>query len=88
MVEIAHAFDRAQDMIQAKRRSVMPAPDRSRGQDPAGIQGGEGVTNTENLDSRFRGKDGRGSQIRVDIIGSPRLRAEDCLILRRAAGLG
>jgi hypothetical protein len=37
--------------LQAKRRSVMPAK--------AGIQGGEGVTNTENLDSRFRGKDGR-----------------------------
>jgi len=38
---------------QAGRRFVMPAK--------AGIQGGEGVTNTENLDSRFRGKDGRGS---------------------------
>ena len=32
----------------------------------AGMQGGEGVTNTENLDSRFRGKDGRGPQLRAE----------------------
>jgi len=75
-------------MLQAKRRSVMPAPDQSRGQAPPGIQGGEGVTNTENLDSRFRGKDGRGSRLPVVIVGIPRLRAEGCLILRCAAGLG
>ena len=36
----------------------MPAPDQSRGQAPAGIQGGEEVAITENLDSRFRGHDG------------------------------
>jgi hypothetical protein len=38
-------------MLQAKRRSVMPAH--------VAIQGGEAVANTENLDSRFCGKDGR-----------------------------
>jgi hypothetical protein len=50
-------------MLQAKRRSVMPAK--------AGIQGGGGVTNTENLDSRFRGKDGRRSRLPVDIVEIP-----------------
>ena len=44
----------------------------------AGIQGGEGVTITENLDSRFRGKDGRDSRLQVDIVEIPRLRAEGC----------
>ena len=38
VVEIPRPFDRAQDMLQAKRRSVMPAPDQSRGQAPAGIE--------------------------------------------------
>jgi hypothetical protein len=42
--------DIALNMLQAKRSSVMPAQ--------AGIQGGGGW-NTENLDSRFRGKDGK-----------------------------
>ena len=37
MVEIPRPFDRAQDMLQAKRRSVMPAPNQTRGQAPAGI---------------------------------------------------
>jgi hypothetical protein len=38
MVEIPRPFDRAQDMLQAKRKSVIPAaPDQSRGQAPAGI---------------------------------------------------
>jgi hypothetical protein len=44
----------------------------------AGIQGGEEVAITENLDSRFRGKDGRGSRLPVDIAQIPRLRAEGC----------
>jgi len=65
MVEIPRPFDRAQGMLQAKRKFVMPAPDQSRGQAPADIQGGEGVTNTENLDSRFRGKDGAGGRLPV-----------------------
>jgi len=43
----------------------------------AGIQDNEGVTNTENLDSRFRGKDVTGSRLPVDIVETPRLRAED-----------
>jgi len=55
-----------------KRESVMPAQ--------AGIQGGEVVEITENLDSRFRGKDGRGSRLSVGIVQIPRLRAESCLI--------
>jgi len=55
MVEIRRPFDRAQGMLQAKRGSVMPAQ--------AGIQGGEEVAITENLDSRFRGKDGRDSRL-------------------------
>jgi hypothetical protein len=59
--------------LQAKRRSVMPAPDQSRGQAPAGIQGGEEVAITENLDSRFRGKDGKGRRFRIDIVQIPRL---------------
>jgi len=46
-------------MLQGKSESVMPAPDQSRGQAPAGIQGGEGMAITESLDSRLRGKDGR-----------------------------
>jgi len=46
----------------------------------AGIQGDHGVTNTENLDSRFRGKDGSGTRISVDIVEIPRLRTESCLI--------
>ena len=45
----------------------MPAPDQSRGQAPAGIQGGEEVANAENLDSRFRGKDGSGGRLAVDV---------------------
>jgi hypothetical protein len=78
MVEIPRPFDRAQGMFQVKRRSVMSAPDQSRGQAPAGIQGGEGVAIGENLDSRFRGKDGRGSRLPVDIVQIPRLRATGC----------
>ena len=53
--------------LQAKSGSVMPAPDQSRGQAPAGIQGGEGAAIKESLDSRpgsspgqaLRGNDGR-----------------------------
>ena len=47
----------------------------------AGIQGGEGVTNTENPDSRFRGKDGSGSPLPVDKFRTPRLLAEGGLLL-------
>ena len=68
MVKIPRPFDRAQDMIQAKRRSVMPAK--------AGIPDGDGVTNTENLDSRFRGKDGRSCGLPIVIVENPWLRAE------------
>ena len=50
------------------------------------VQGGKGVTNTENLDSRFRGKDGRGIRLPVDIVELPRLRAEGCLIKDRFRG--
>jgi len=52
MVEIPRPFDGAQGMLQAKKKSVMPAQ--------AGIQRGGGGANTQNLDSRFRGKDGMG----------------------------
>ena len=45
MVEIPRPFDGAQGMLQAKRRSVMPAH--------AGIQCGGGGAKTQNLDSRF-----------------------------------
>ena len=58
--------------LQPKKRSVMPAK--------AGIQVGAGVTNRENLDSRFRGKDGRGTRIPVDIVEISRLRTEGWLI--------
>jgi hypothetical protein len=35
-----------------------------------GVQGGEEVAITENLDSRFRGNDGRGSRLPVDMSNS------------------
>jgi len=38
MVEILRPFDGAQGGLQSKKESVMPAPDQSRGQAPAGIQ--------------------------------------------------
>ena len=78
MVEIPCPFDGAQDMLQAKRRSVMPAqslPPQKRG---ASIQDGVELAITENLDSRFRGKDGRDGRLSVDVIQFPRLRAERC----------
>ena len=53
--------------------TVMPAK--------SGHPGWGGVANKQNLDSRFRGKDGRRSRIPVDIIKIPRLIAEGCLIL-------
>jgi len=81
MVEIPRPFDGAQDMLQAKRRSVMPAPDQSRGQASAGIQGGEGVAITESLIPAFAGKTER--EYPVEIVQIPRLRAEGCLISHR-----
>ena len=68
MVEIPRPFDRVQGMLKARRRSVMPVK--------ASIEGSEGVTNTENLDSRpsallrtcFRGKDGRGGRLPVEVM--------------------
>jgi hypothetical protein len=56
------------------KRFVIPAPDQSRGQAPAGIQDGEGVSTTESLDSRVRGKDGWG----IDISGSSKFKAKHC----------
>ena len=53
MLEIPRPFDGAQGMLQAKRKSVMPAPDQSRGQAAAGIPCGGGGAKTQNLDSRF-----------------------------------
>ena len=52
------------------------------------VQGGEGVMNAENLDSRVRGKDGGGSPPAVEIVEIPRsfvtaqdmLRAEGCSV--------
>jgi len=49
MVEIPRPFDGAQGMLQAKTKSVMRVQ--------AGIQCGGGGTETENLDSRFRGNE-------------------------------
>ena len=78
MVEISRPFDGAQGMLQAKRKSVMPAPDQSRGQAAAGIPCGGGGAKTQNLDSRpsallrtcFRGKDGMGGRLPVDVMKS------------------
>ena len=36
----------------------------------AGIQCGGGGAKTQNLDSRFRGKDGRGGRLPVDVMKS------------------
>ncbi len=80
MVEIRRPCDpsaklrsgNAQKMLQAQSTSVMPAH--------AGIQVGEEVANTENLDSRFRGKDGRDRRLPVDIVEILRLVAAGCLI--------
>ena len=58
----------------------MPALRLRSGQAPAGIQCGGGGTETQNLDSRFRGKDGTGSRLLIDVIEIPRLRAEGFLI--------
>jgi len=58
-VEVLCPFEFPQGILRAKRSFVMPAPDQSRGQAPAGIQAS--VANREipgNLDSRFRGNDG------------------------------
>ena len=44
--------------LQAKRKSVMPAPDQVEGSVGQPMVAGE--RRHENLDSRFRGKDGRG----------------------------
>jgi hypothetical protein len=60
MVEIPH--------LQAKRKCVMPAQ--------AGIQCDGGGTNAQNLDSRFRGNDGRVGPLLVDAIRIPRLQAQ------------
>jgi hypothetical protein len=49
IVESPRHFDCAQGVLQAKIRSVMPAPDQSRGQAPAGIQGGDGATIAKTL---------------------------------------
>ena len=54
--------------LQAKRKSVMPAPDQSRGQAASSIQCGGGGEKIQNLDSRFRGKDGRGGRLPVDVM--------------------
>ena len=62
MVEMPRPFDGAQGMLQAERKSVMPAN--------AGIQCGGVGAKTQNLDSRFRGKDGRGSRLPVDVMKS------------------
>ena len=57
MFEIPRPFDAAQDTLQAKRRFVMPAK--------AGIQWCGGGAKTQNLDSRFRGKDGSGGRLPI-----------------------
>jgi len=54
------------DALSLEKRFVIPAPDQSRGQAPTGIQDGAGVSITESLDFRVRGKDGWG----IDISGS------------------
>ena len=48
--------------LQAKRKSVMPTK--------AGIQCGGVGAKSPNLDSRFREKDGRRSQLPVDVMKS------------------
>ena len=60
-------------LLQAHRKSVMPAPDRRRGQAAAGIQCGGGGAKTQNLDSRLRGKDGRGSRLPLNVVRAPRV---------------
>jgi hypothetical protein len=62
------------DALSLEKRFVIPAPDQSRGQAPAGIQDGEGVSTTESLDSRVRGKDGWG----IDISGSFKFKVKHC----------
>ena len=81
MVEIPRPFDGAQGMLQAKRRSVMPAqslPPRKRG---AGIQCG-GMR--EHIKPGFplsRERRKRESRLRVDVFRIPRLIAEGCSIV-------
>ena len=88
MVEIPRLFDRAQDMFQAKRRSVMPAQ--------AGIQCGGGEWQNEkpgfppfgfaqDMLSRERRK--RASRLRADVNRNPQPRAEDRLIGSFVVGL-
>ena len=86
-------FDYAQDMLQAKRRFVMPALRPRSGYTAAGIQVTEAsVIPLENgiqfkgMDPGFhRGddmgrNDGKEKRLPVDVIRTPRLRAEGCSV--------
>ena len=73
MVEVPRPFDRAQDMLQAKGKFVMPAK--------AGIHLGSVQVASTKMDSGLRRNDGSESRLRVDTNKIPRLQSEGCLIL-------
>ena len=79
MVEIPRPFDVAQDMLQAKRYSVMPAQ--------AGIQCGGGWQNEKPGFPLSRERRQGESRLRVDANRIPRLRAEGRLIIRALPAL-
>ena len=62
-------------LLQAHRKPVMPA---QTGIQCGGRRGKD--SKSQSLDSRLRGKDGRGSRLLLDVF-IPRFRAEGCSVL-------